>query len=119
MRCTASRSTASCATSGVVIASATRIATAGRGITFMMTSLLLRTTEARRTRSQQGISVPSASPWFVIEIRLLTATSKLLKLILRLIVLRIELHGGFEVLDRSRLVALGVLHLRHRLIGLR
>src|SRR5215475_910171 len=53
------------------------------------------------------------------SLTLLTPATKLLKLILRLIVLRIELHGGFEILDRACLVALGVLHLRHRLIRLR
>src|SRR6185503_1162398 len=44
---------------------------------------------------------------------------ELLQLILGLVVVRIELHRRLEILDRARLVALGVLHLRHRLIRLR
>ena len=46
-------------------------------------------------------------------------TLELLQLILRLRVLRVELNGGLEILDRGPLVALRVLRLRHRLIRLR
>jgi len=43
-------------------------------------------------------------------------TLELLQLILRLRVLRVELNGGLEILDRGPLVALRVLRLRHHLI---